>query len=79
MAIASTNTADGTLAGPLPTQVTLVPQDNYLLSCMTAIRRLETETREFGESFEKVALQVIVAGKTHYGLHWDMTLQTKTY
>lgn len=43
-------------------QVTLLPQGNYLLSCMTTIRNSDTESAAFASAFEKVANQLLVAG-----------------
>lgn len=54
--------ANGVQSSPSP-NVSLLNQGSYLLSCMTIIRDRETATPAFAAAFEKVATQLIVAGK----------------
>ncbi|TPX12311.1 uncharacterized protein E0L32_006958 [Thyridium curvatum] len=45
--------------------VTILPQGNYLLSCMTRIRSSDTECSDFVDAFEKVATQLLMAALDH--------------
>ena len=42
--------------------VTLLPQDNYLISLMTTLRDSLTNSAAFVNAFEKVAGQLMIAG-----------------
>lgn len=49
-------------------QVTLLPQDNYLIGLMTTLRDSLTNSTVFVNTFEKVAGQLMIAGARYSDL-----------
>ncbi len=50
-------------------QVTVLAPNNQLLSSMTILRDRNTEMNAFVSAFEKVARQLIIAGKNTSNIH----------
>lgn len=51
-----------------PCQVTVLPQNSFLLTLMTILRDSETSSKLFSETVEKVADQLMGAGNVDFHL-----------